>query len=215
MLLIGCFFVCKAHAGDILNIDTSKNWNINGVPVGDVATTVSGSSLKLMSTGTATKKVGIAKVKLFVIQTYAEHPENFVRTDDGASSSINNVGVAAIKMTFLRSLDSATVSDAINAYLSNAISPSEMTNYANDIANITAAINSQDAMYSGDSLNIVGNKNNVLYENSATKVFTISSANPSLTTKIFAMFLSNTIVDNDGISLREQLLQDPALTFGR
>jgi hypothetical protein len=211
IITLGLMFCLNVQAS-ILNIDTSRGYNINGVPVGQTAV-ANGKTLQLLSTGTATKKMGIAKVKLFVLQTYAEQSQNFVRTDNGAASSIANVGTTAIRMTFLRSLDSATVQDAISTYLSNAISVTEMPQYRSDVTAIVSAINSQDAMYADDNITIVANGNSVQYENSAGRVFPINSNNQGLTTKIFSMFLG-TVTDSDGASLKAQLLQNPATTFG-
>ena len=204
--IIGLLF-CTCAQASILNIDTSKGYNLNGVSIGHVAS-VASRSLSLMSIGTATKRMGIAKIKLFVIQTYAENTDRFIRTNEGATKSINDVGLAAIRMTFLRSLDEVMVQDAITEYLNSTISIQEMPQYKDDVLAIVNAIKSQDTMYADDSISIICNRNIIQYENSAGNVFNINSVNKDLTTRIFSMFLGNP-EDKDGIELKEQMLLNP------
>jgi len=57
--IIALLFAVNANAS-VLDLNLSKKWNINGVPVGHEATSM-GVKLSLLGTGTATKKLGVSK----------------------------------------------------------------------------------------------------------------------------------------------------------
>ena len=208
--IIALLFTINANAS-ILKLNVSKNWNINGVSVGHEATAM-GVNLKLLGTGTATKKMGVSKAKLFVIQMYGEVPIFFSRIEGAAASSISGVGLAAMKMTFLRSIDGPTVREAIDYYLSRSLTDQERTLYKNDISVILNSLDNR-SVNAGESITIVGNRGVVLYETVDNRVLNIESVSDGLTTKLFSMFLGPAN-DADSISLKRQLLQDPVFTFG-
>jgi hypothetical protein len=208
--IIALLFAVNANAS-ILEMNLSKKWNINGVPVGHEATSM-GVKMSLLGTGTATKKLGVSKAKLFVVQMYGEVPLFFIRNEATAASSIAGVGLAALKLTFLRSVDGPTVREAIDFYLTRSLTSQERTLYRNDIAIILNSLDNR-SVAAGDSITVVGNRGVVLYETVDNNVLNIESANEGLTTKLFSMFLGPAN-DADSISLKRQLIQDPVFTFG-
>ena len=181
----------------------------------DVANDVDYNTLKLKLTGAglASKKVGIAKVKVFVVQVFTQYPDKFIRTETEALGSVKDVGYTTIRLTFVRGIDSTMVGDAINEYLNNNIPSSEYPLYKNDIDVVLGAISGDESFTYGSSITIVGYKNHILYEDTKGKVTTINSTNADLTTKMMAMFLG-IVTNNEGYSLKMQLLEDPTITFG-
>jgi hypothetical protein len=208
--IIALLFAVNANAS-ILELNLAKKWNINGVPVGHEAKAM-GINLRLLGTGTSTKKMGVSKAKLFVVQMYGEVPIFFIRNEASAAASIAGVGLAALKMTFLRSVDGPTVRDAIDSYLNHSFNDQERTLYKNNISTILNSLDNRDVA-AGESITIVGNRGVVLYETVDNRVLNIESASDGLTTKLFSMFLGPAN-DADSISLKRQLLQDPVFTFG-
>jgi len=171
--IIALLFAVNANAS-VLDLNLSKKWNINGVPVGHEATSM-GVKLSLLGTGTATKKLGVSKAKLFVVQMYGEVPLFFIRNEATAASSIAGVGLAALKLTFLRSVDGPTVRESIHYYLTRSLTEQERTLYKKDI---TIILNSLDnrSVAAGESITVVGNRGVVLYETVDNQVFNIESA---------------------------------------
>jgi hypothetical protein len=202
----------QASIADMLNLDFSRRYNISGVPVATSAV-YSGTKMKLTGTGTAFKKFGVSKAKIFMMQYFTENPSKLVRTKDGVLGSIKDVGVTAIRITFMRNIDSATISDTLSSYIVENIGKDELPRYQNDINGLSNAITSDASFILGDSIEITAHKNLVVYENSKKQIFIITSKNDDLTTKLFSMFFGNT-TDVETNSLKAQLLQNPKDVFG-
>lgn len=192
--------------------DTTKGYTFYGVPI---ATSVnySGLRLKLTGTGLSAKKVGVSRVKVFVLQYFSEHPEKLVRTETGALASVKDLGHTAIKLTFIRNVDSTMVHDAINDYLTNNIPSSEYGQYKSDIDTMLNAIKSDDSFSYDSSITIAANQGNVVYENTAGRIITLNSVNKDLTTKLFSMFIGNT-KNNEEYTLKMQMISDPLVMIG-
>jgi hypothetical protein len=215
-LFIGSTALGQVNSNSITSLlvdhNYTKGYSFYNVPI---ATTVNYSSLPLTLTGTgvAMKKFGITRIKVFVIQYFTQYPEKFVRTETGALKSIENTGYTAMKLTFIRGVDSTMVRDSINDYLTNNIEPSEYPQYKNDIATILNAISGDDSFVYGSSITIVGFKNHILYEDTKGKVTIVESINNDLTTKIYGMFLGK-VTNDEGYSLKLRMIEDPSITFG-
>jgi hypothetical protein len=209
--IIALLFAFNANAS-ILEINPVKKWNINGVPVGHEAVAM-GTKLDLIGTGTAVKKMGLAKAKLFVVQMYAERPIFFIRNETVAINSIDKIGLTAIRMTFLRNIDGPTVNESITDYLRTNITEQEHSMYMHDISSIVTGIGVSDAVISGQHIDIVAYKHNLVLQNTKGVVTNVASNNNNLTNKVFSMFIGNT-TDAESLSLKRQLLQDPVFTFG-
>lgn len=203
---------CSANAQVLNNMNFAKKWNINGVPVASDAT-YSGVKLFLTGTGTLTTKVSLTKVKIFVMQYYTEVPSNFRRSEDTAYLSIKDVGHTAMKLTFMRGLDSKTIRDTINTYINNNITTQDMPLYQSDVDSVLSAISTDESFTTGSSITLAGYNNVITYENTKGVVTTIESRNNDIMVKLYSMFLGKT-VDGDGRNFKLQLLQDPSFTFG-
>ena len=212
LLMLTMFVGVNANAQLLSSLNFNQKWEMYGI---DVANDVDYNTLKLKLTGVglASKKVGIAKVKVFVVQVFTQYPDKFIRTETEALGSVKDVGYTTIRLTFVRGIDSTMVGDAINEYLNNNIPSSEYPLYKNDIDVVLGAISGDESFTYGSSITIVGYKNHILYEDTKGKVTTINSTNADLTTKMMAMFLG-IVTNNEGYSLKMQLLEEPTTTFG-
>lgn len=209
------FFVsvtAQASFTDMLDLDFSRKYNISGVPVSTSAT-YNGTRMTLTGTGTAFKKYGVSKAKIFMMQYFTQYPKNIVRDHDKAVSSIKNVGETAIRITFMRNIDSATISETLSSYIVYNISKDDLPRYVNDINVITQAITSDQSFVVGDSISIYSYNNLIIYENCKKQIHIVTSKNDDITTRLFSMFLG-TPTDSEGYSLKAQLLQNPKDVFG-
>lgn len=201
-----------ANAEILTDQNFTKKWNINGVPVAsDVV--FNGTKLTLTGTGTAVKKFGVAKAKLFVMQYFTQYPKNFNRQQDACLVSIKDVGITAFRLTFMRGLDSSTIHDSIGSLISGNISSNDLPLYQKDIDTVLNAINTDTMFTSGSSIVIAGYQGNVVYQNTKGDVTNIDSTNNDFVVRLYSMFLGKT-TDVEGAILKTQLLQDPAFTFG-
>jgi hypothetical protein len=108
-----------ATAG-VLSIERGSR-TIEGVSIGSSATLSIGGSTRLdyIGSGLRTKKVLVSTVKVYVAQLFMDNAGKFVRTSGGAASSVGEMKAGAVRLTFLRGVDAATVQtsfkDAFNA----------------------------------------------------------------------------------------------------
>lgn len=210
ILFVGA--TAQASFTDMMELDFSRKYNISGVPVATSAS-YNGIKMTLTGTGTAFKKYGVTRAKIFMMQYFTKNPKNLVRNRDTALSSIKDVGETAIRLTFMRNIDSATISETLSSYIVENISKEELPDYVNDINGITNAITSDTQFVVGDSVAIYSYKNALVYENAKKQVFFIFSKKDDLTTKLFSMFIGKTS-DYETNSLKAQLLQNPSDVFG-
>lgn len=202
----------NASFTDLLELDFSRKYNISGVPVATSAI-YSGTKLTLTGTGTAFKKYGVSRAKVFMMQYFTQYPKNLVRDFNNALPSIKDVGQTAIRLTFMRNIDSTTISQTLSEYIVSNIPKEELPKYVSDINGITQAITSDAQFVLGDSIAIYSFKNLMVYENARKQVFIISSSNEDLTVKLFSMFIGKTF-EYETNSLKAQLLQNPRDVFG-
>jgi hypothetical protein len=202
----------QASFVDMLNLDFSRKYNISGVPVATSAV-YNGTKMKLTGTGTAFKKFGVSKAKIFMMQYFTENPANIVRTNDGVLGSIKDVGNTAIRITFMRNIDSNMIGETLSSSIVENISKDELPRYVNDINGITNAITSDSTFVLGDSISISAYKNLIVYENAKKSIYFIASKNDDITTKLFSMFFGTT-TDVESSSLKAQLIQNPKDVFG-
>lgn len=210
ILFVGA--TAQASFTDMLDLDFSRRYNISGVPVATSAI-YSGNKMILTGTGTAFKKYGVSRAKVFMMQYFTQYPKNMVRDWDKAVDSIKNVGNTAIRLTFMRNIDSATISQTLSEYIVSNIAKDELPRYVGDINSITQAITSDVNFVLGDSIAIYSYKNIIVYENAKKQVHVITSSNDDLTTKLFSMFIGKTN-EYETNSLKAQLLQNPKDVFG-
>lgn len=197
---------------DLLKMDFSRKFNINGIPVATKVET-GGTTLTLTGTGTAYKKVGLSKAKIFMMQYFSEFPEKLNREEPKALSSVKDIGQTAMHLTFMRNVDSVTIKESFNEYLINNMTPEELVSYKNDIQSVLNALGSDEVFVSGNAITIYSYKNVIQYENTKKVITTISSSNSDLTVKLFSMFIGKP-TDSEGWSLKYQLLQNPKDVFG-
>ena len=168
--------------------------------------------LPLTSDGIITKKVGIGRVKVAVLEYFSQYPDKFIRSDSGAVASTNNTGVNAITITFVRTVEGSQIVDLINDYLNSNFTQEEQTKYAPNIKQITEAISSDAEIYDGKTITFVLDTNNVVYySNTSNNITTINSIDSNFNSKIMSLFLGN-CPDNDCERLKSQLLQVPQVT---
>lgn len=208
LLLIGL----NANA-DLLKMDFSRQFYISGVPVATKVELNDGSKLTLTGTGTAFKKIGMSKPKVFMMQYFSEYPEKLNREESKALGTVKDIGQTAINITFLRNLDNATIKEAFNSYLMNNITPEEMVIYQKDIEAVFSALGTDEVFVAGTTITIYSHKNVIHYENTKKDLFYIFSNKDDLVVKLFSMFIGKP-VDSEGWSLKYQLLQNPKDVFG-
>jgi hypothetical protein len=99
---------------NILTLDLSDK-SIENIKLARSASFKSDSKdtkLDFLGAGLRSKKVLVANVKVYVAQLLADNAGKFVRTNEGALKSINEMETVAFTLTFLRDVDGATVSKA-------------------------------------------------------------------------------------------------------
>ena len=214
LMILILFFCTSAQASfaDMLELDFTRKYNISGVPVATSAV-YSGSKMTLTGTGTAFKKYGVSRAKVFMMQYFTQYPKNLIRDSDKALFSIKDVGNTAIRLTFMRNIDSTMISQTLSEYVVSNISKDELPKYVGDINGLTQAITSDPSFVLGDSISIYAYKNMLVYENVKKQVHIITSSNADLTTKLFSMFIGKTS-EYETNSLKAQLLQNPKDVFG-
>lgn len=202
----------QASFTEMLELDFSRKYNISGVPVATSAV-YKGTKLTLSGTGTAFKKYGVSKAKIFMMQYFTQYPKNLVRDSKNVLNSIPSVGETAIRITFMRNIDSATISETLSSYIVDNIGKVDLPKYQSDIDVITKAISSDSSFVVGDSITMFAFKNVIIYENAKKQVHVVESKNEDMATRVFSMFMG-TPTDSEGYSLKAQLLQNPRDVFG-
>lgn len=171
--------------------------------------------MTLTGFGLGLKKLGpLAHAKIAVNEFFCEKPELFSRTEDGVLSSLNNVGLMNMHITFLRSLTADQVQGFISQYLNNNLNENERVIFKNDVQNIMNAIGGESVITSGKSISIVGDidGNDVHYFNSAGLSTTIHSQNTGFVLKVFSIWFDRSSMDSDAYSLFKALLMKREVT---
>jgi hypothetical protein len=113
LVLAFALFSNLSFAG-VLSVETSDK-TIEGVKIARSATLATDKGdvkLDYLGAGLRTKKVLVANVKVYVTQVLADNAGKFVRTNDGALKSMEDMNVVAFTLSFLRDVDGPTVSKA-------------------------------------------------------------------------------------------------------
>jgi len=113
LVLALALFSNLSFAG-VLSVETSDK-TIEGVKIARSATLATDKGdvkLDYLGAGLRTKKVLVANVKVYVTQVLADNAGKFVRTNDGALKSMEDMNVVAFTLSFLRDVDGPTVSKA-------------------------------------------------------------------------------------------------------
>jgi hypothetical protein len=184
---------------------------LNGVDIiPSVTTSVEGKStgLTLIGDGTRSKKVAMMNVKVYVAQLYAEKPDSFIRDEAKALDSLQNTGATGIKLTFLRSVDAATVQNSFrDGFFANKIDATK----AEIAAFLDAVANGGDAT-NGSSMTIRGRvladgSEEIAYEGSRGSVKAVPGPK-GFVKEVFALWFG-TPADSGLTSLKAALLAKP------
>lgn len=210
LVLAAATFATTAQA-QLIQSAAPATTDINGVAINPAVTTiVDGTSqkLSLIGAGLRSKKVAIVWVKVYVAQAYAQNPDAFKRGENTALASIPAVGTSAIKLTFVRTVDAATVQNSFrDAFFANNID----VNKAEIAAFLDAVAAGGDAV-DGSSLTVRGRvlsdgSEEIAYEGSRGAVKTIAGP-AGFIKQVFALWYG-TPVDGGLAGLKASLLQKP------
>ena len=174
--------------------------------------TYNNTVLPITGFGMGGKKTGPTVTKVAVNQFFTQYPDKFVRTDAGALDSLQDVGLIVMSITFLRGVDSDAVESSIAGAVNTAMTREEAITYHDDIDEVAEAIKTDSAIYSGQTVNVIGDVTTglLVYVNATGKVTTIESR-PGFTKKVFAAWFGKT-TDQASASLKANLLLRPVLT---
>ena len=167
--------------------------------------------LTLAGEGLRSKKVGPLPIKVYIAQFFAELPDAFDRTEQGAMKSMSNIGVAALRLTFLRTVDAATVQSSFKEGLNaNDIDPTQ-----EDVATFLNTVTNGGDAISGTSMTIVGSKKAdgtevITYEDSSGTVTSIPGK-AGFVNKIFAIWFSES-ADSGLEKLKNSFFTKPTVT---
>lgn len=113
-IFISLLMISNFSFAGVLNVETA-NKTIEGVKLDTSATIKTDKGdlkLDFIGAGLRTKKVLIANVKVYVAQVLVDNAGKFVRTNEGAMKSMEDMNTVAFSLTFLRDVDGPTVSKA-------------------------------------------------------------------------------------------------------
>ena len=190
---------------------TRPSQNLNGVDIIPSATTsIDGKTtlLSLIGDGVRSKKVAMVTVKVYVAQLYAEKADSFVRDEAKALDSIQSTGATAIKLTFLRNVDAATVQNSFrDGFFANKIDPNKT-----EIAAFLEAVSTGGDATTNSSMTLRGRiladgTEEVAYEGSRGSVKAISGPK-GFVKEVFALWFG-TPADSGLTSLKSALLVKP------
>ena len=116
-----------------------------------------------------------------------------------------------MSVSFLRGVDTQSVKTSISDVIRSNINEREMLTYKDDIEKVNDAILTDGTIYSGDTINIVGDSSTglLLYVNAANKVTPIESEQ-GFVKKVFSAWFGKT-TDQTGYNLKMALLKEPDL----
>ncbi|UOF00164.1 chalcone isomerase family protein [Bdellovibrio reynosensis] len=199
-------FSFQSHAA-LLKLEKGTR-SIEGVNISKSATTEIDKSTTELGTvggGLRWKKVLLMKTKVYVAQLLVSSPERFTKKPSDALKSLDDSTIAAIQMTFLRTVEADKVQNSFRDALS--INKVDLQNPAIK-AFLSAVSNGGDAS-SGGNLTVLTQKHSdgtetVIYEDTNGKQ-TAVKGDRGLTQKIFSIWLG-TPADDGVASLKNDLL---------
>jgi hypothetical protein len=193
-----------ASAG-VLSLEAGSR-SIEGVKIGTAATLNMGGPMKLdyIGAGLRSKKVLVSNVKVYVAQIFMDNAGKFIRSASGAVPSIGEMKAGAVRLTFLRGVDAATVQTSFkDAFNANGIS---VTN--SGVASFLASVRAGADASSGHSMTMAMKREGagitLVYENTKGGTTTIKG-DSSLFKAIMSIWLG-TPADSGLSSLKSQIL---------
>lgn len=162
--------------------------------------------VSLIGAGLRAKHVVIANVKVYVAELLSSDASKFVRTDADALKSLDDSRTIALRMTFLRGVDAATVQTSFKEALdANKVNTADaaMSQFLTAVAKGGDAVN-------GKTLTIVMQKNadkteSVYYEDSNAKVTKVDGRQ-GFSSEIMSIWLG-TPADSGVANLKVQLIK--------
>jgi hypothetical protein len=195
-----------AHAA-LLNLSTGTR-ELEGVKLTEKATAKVADrayELKAVGAGLRFKKVVLVKARVYVGELLLDAPEKFQRGADKALDSLAQEKAVAIRMTFLRDVDGATVQKSFREGLeANAapLSDAAIQGFLEAVKTGGQAKEGKAIVVLGEKL--AGGKEAISYENVDGKVTTLIGG-PGLVKAVFSIWLGK--VDDSGLeNLRKGLL---------
>lgn len=193
---------------NVLNVETSDK-SIEGVKLvrsATLATDAGDVKLDYIGAGLRTKKVLVANVKVYVAQVLADNAGKFVRTNDGAMKSMEDMNVVAFTLTFLRDVDGPTVSKAFQ----DSFDANDVDSDNAGVAAFLKAVSVSGQADSGKTMSIVVRKINattteVTYEATNGKVSKVNG-DASVFNSITSIWLGHS-ADNGLAVLKSAILK--------
>lgn len=190
-ILISLLMVSNFSMAGVLKVETA-NKTIEGVKVDTSATIKTDSGdlkLDFLGAGLRSKKVLIANVKVYVAQVLADNAGKFVRTNDGAMKSMDDMSTVAFSLTFLRDVDGPTVSKAFQ----DSFDANNVDSNNAGIKSFLSAVSVSGQADNGKTMNIIVTKiddknSKITYEATNGKV-SIVSGDASLFNSIASIWL--------------------------
>lgn len=149
---------------------------IEGVKIskGGTATVETPVAMTTVGAGIRKKKVAVIKVNVYVAELLVSDGAKFVRTNEGALPSLDNMQAVALQMTFLRSVDAEKVQSSFRDGLDE---NDEAFAKRADVAKFLDAVKNGGEAVEKGTLRIVaerqGEKEVVAYENTKAEVVKI------------------------------------------
>lgn len=199
-----------ATAAQATLLETTKSGkSIEGVQVASEAiVNIEKQQLPVSIIGAAlrAKTVLIMKVKVYVIELLSSDASTFVRTSNGALASLDQSRTIAMRMSFLRGLDAASMQQSFSESLNaNGINPNEGA-----IAQLLNAVKNGGDANSGDTMTVVLQKNadkteTVYFENTQHKITAINGPE-GFSKKVMSIWLGVT-TDSGLENAKQSLIQ--------
>jgi hypothetical protein len=183
----------------------------NGVNISTGATaTVNGKTYDLTTVGSGLRnKVVVFNIAVYIAQVMVSDASRYVKTDAGALPSLDNEKQVAIRLTFLRDVDAATVATSFQ----DALDANKISGKDTDINNFMTVVNKGGDAKTSASLTIFMSKNDdgsetLAYENAnGTTQTTVITGQKDLTHKIMSIWLGTVSEDAGLKALKAEILK--------
>ena len=158
-----------------------------------------------MGAGLRYKKVAFIKAKVYVGELFVDAPEKFQKSRNGALGSLSGERAVAIRMTFVRDVDGAKVSNGFK----EALEENKVKLDAPAVAGFLEAVKAGGEAKDKTTLIVIGEKllggkEAVSYESAAGKVVTVTGG-AGLVQDIFSIWLGK--IDDSGLeNLKNEIL---------
>lgn len=179
--------------------------NVSILPNAHLTTTAGQFSLNSVGSGLRTKKVLMAKVKVYVAQLLVTNANRFSTAPEMALASLDDSDTVVMNLTFLRRVEA----EKVRTSFLEALNINKVSLTSSAIADFLKAVETSGDALEGKTFVVAIHKNSdgteiLTFEDSLGKVTTIKGEK-GLTNSIFSMWLG--IPADDGLAtLKEQLL---------